>query len=115
MDLNFVDPSEAPVPPDEVRVRRIDLRPLPDGGRIKVQIELTPFQERPTLEVEIRDPAGDRVSQTSIIESVYPQLEFTMHLKDEPRKGPYELQVQTGYGEGTPVDVKSIEFTLEAT
>ncbi len=84
MDLNFVDPSEAPVPPQEVRVRRIDLKPFPDRRRIKVHLELTPFHERPTLEVEVRDPDGEKVASTSIIETVDYQLEFTLHLRKPP-------------------------------
>lgn len=112
MDLNFVDPEEAPVPPEEVRVRSIELKPFPDGRRLRVQLDLTPFQQRPSLEVTIFDPEGAPVAVTNIIETIDPQLEFTMHLQRASQAGRYRMRVETAYQDGDTVDVKDVDFEL---
>lgn len=80
MDIHFVDPSMKPVPPQQVKVDRLDVEPYPDGRRIAVSLELTPFQERPTLELTVVDEQGGQLAQTTIIETVDHELELTMHL-----------------------------------
>ncbi|MFP3852962.1 MAG: hypothetical protein ACLFWD_01570 [Anaerolineales bacterium] len=113
MDINFVDPSEAPVPPEELEVRAIRAEPMPDQRRVKVHIELTPFQRRPTLAVAILDQEGTQLASTTIIESIEHILEFTMHLRGKAPAGEYRLKVAAGYEqEQDPVHVKETSFTL---
>lgn len=113
MDLNFVDPSEAPVPPEEVEVREIRAEPMPDQRRVKVHIELTPFQRRPTLAVAILDQDDARLASATIIESIDHILEFTMHLRGKVPSGEYRLKVAAGYEQDQdPVHVKEVNFTL---
>lgn len=112
LDLNFVDPAEVPVPPDQVRVRRVELKPLADGRRLQVAIELTPFIDRPSLEVAVEDAAGVRVAETSIIETIDHQLAFTLHLRQPPEPGLYALQIEVGYEVDEPVDRREVRFEL---
>lgn len=113
MDLNFVDPSEAPVPPEEVRIRTVIAEPFPDQRRIKVHVELTPFQQRPTLAVVMMNENEDEIATTSIIETLDPVLEFVMHVRRRAPAGEYRLRVAAGYDEEqAPVDVKETTFAL---
>lgn len=114
MDLNFVDPAEAPVPPEEVRVRSIEIKPMADGRRLRVQLDLTPFHERPSLAVRVFGPRGETVAATNIIETLDPRLEFTLHLREPAGTGEYRMRVEAGYREGDPVDVKEVDFRLTA-
>ncbi|MGA9532804.1 MAG: hypothetical protein WBR18_08830 [Anaerolineales bacterium] len=112
MDLHFVEPDEAPVPPDAVKVRRIDLVPRSDGRRIVVHLELTPFLERPTVEVVLIHPSGEVAAETSIIETVDHQLEFTLHLRSPAQAGEYRCRVTVGYRGQPPVDEHEVSFEM---
>jgi hypothetical protein len=112
MDLHFVEPDETPVPPEQIRVRRLVLHPMPDGRRVRVQLELTPFLERPTVDVTVTDSSGDTVAATSIIETVDHELEFTLHLRRPGGPGGNSMRVEAGYEQQSPVDVKEVEFEL---
>ena len=112
MDLEFVDPSEAPVPPDEVRIREIELQPERGGKLLNVQIHLTPFQQRPSLEVEVFDDEERLVADASIIEAVNPSMEFNLHLRASNGGGQHRMRVEVTYPEQDPVDVKDLTFDV---
>ena len=42
MDIFFQDPTDIPLPPEEVRIRELTAEPWPDGRRVRVYVELTP-------------------------------------------------------------------------
>lgn len=113
MDLEFVDPSEAPVPPDEVRIREIQVQPERDGRLLNVEIHLTPFQQRPSLEVEVFDSKDQLVAETSIIEAVNPSMEFNLHLRAANGRGEHRMRVEVAYPEQEPVDVKDVTFNVD--
>lgn len=81
MDIFFQDPNDIPVPPDEVRIREFTATPYPDGRRVKVYLEITPFQKRPSGEITITNPAGEILAIANIIETMTSKLELTMHLR----------------------------------
>ena len=66
MDIFFQDPSEIPLPPEEVRIREVRAEPWPDGQRVRVYLEVDPFQQRPNADVKITDAAGEEEAQASI-------------------------------------------------
>ena len=80
MDIFFQDPNEIPLPPAEVRILELRAEPWPDKQRVRVYLELTPFQKRPNAEVNIHDPQGNQVSTISVLEAISRKMEFTMHL-----------------------------------
>jgi hypothetical protein len=51
MDIFFADPSEVPLPPNEVRIRELNVEPWPDGNRLRVYLEVDPFQKRPNADL----------------------------------------------------------------
>lgn len=89
MDIFFQDPSDIPLPPEEVRIRKFHLEPSPDGQRVRVALELTPFQKRPNGEISITDARGREAAGLSIIETMVPSMAFTMHLRGPDLAGPF--------------------------
>lgn len=98
-DIFFTDASEVPVPPEEVRIRALEDAPRPDGIRIDVHLELTPFQLRPNLELTLTDASGRQVSTFSVVEAIDPKMDFTMHLRVPEASGRYSLSVQVFYSD----------------
>jgi hypothetical protein len=97
MDIFFQDPNAIPLPPNEVRIKSLKAEPWPDNRRVRITLEVTPFQKRPNGEVSITNPLGDEVASVSIIESIVPLMEFTMHLRGENLPGEYRLSATLFY------------------
>lgn len=98
-DVFFTDSSEAPVPPEEVRIRSLEAEPRADGRRISVRTALTPFQQRPNLELSIRNEGGDQVASLSVVEAIDAQMDFTMHLREAQTGGRYTLSMRVFYAD----------------
>jgi hypothetical protein len=97
MDIFFQDPSEIPLPPEEVRILEMRANPYPDGQRVRIYLEVTPFQKRPNAEIAILDPRGEEVAQVSVIESMSRKMEFTMHLRKPELGSTYTLAARLFY------------------
>jgi hypothetical protein len=80
MQLPTVDSSEDALPPEEVRIRSVSTRVYEDRRRVRVSLELTPFQTPPDILVVIRDREGKELASTNIIGAMSTQIEFTIHL-----------------------------------
>lgn len=104
MDLFLQDPSDIPLPSDEVRIRELSAEPLPDRRRIRLSLEITPFQVRPNLEIVVTNELGDESGSLSIIESIDPKMVFTMHLKDDKPDGQYTVSTKVYYYEDDQPD-----------
>lgn len=89
MDIFFADPSEVPLPPEEVRIRNFRAEPWPDGRRVRIILEVDPSQKRPNADVMINNQQGKEVATASIIESIDRHIEVTMHLRESHPKGNY--------------------------
>lgn len=81
MEIYFQDPSEIPLPPEEVRIRKFTAELWPDGRRVRVYVEVDPFQKRPNVDLTIRNAQGEEEATASIIESMERKMELTMHLR----------------------------------
>ena len=98
MDISFTDPSEVPLPPDEVRIRVLRANPWPDGRRVRVYLEVDPFQQRPNADLVIHDNQGQEVAHAHIIESIDREMEVTMHLRAAAEGGaPFTVQATLYY------------------
>ncbi len=91
MDIFFTDPTDIPLPPDEVRIRQLVASPWPDGHRVSVALHITPFQKPPSGEINIINAVGDELAIINIIETVDPKMEFTMHLRGAEIIGPLQV------------------------
>lgn len=96
----FLQDNDNLKPRHEVRIEKLGAEPLPDGRRIKVKMEVTPFRERPSFEIELFDEAERKVGGTTVIEAMTFRMEFILHLRGvtEPA-GDYELHAALYYEE----------------
>jgi hypothetical protein len=99
MDIFFSDPTDIPLPPKEVRIRSFSAKAWPDGVRVRVTLELTPFLKRPNGEILITDAQGTEVANISIIETMDPKMEFTLYLRGKGHQGPYHVGATIFYNE----------------
>ena len=99
MDIYFQDPSDIPLPPEEVRIRELRAEPLPDQRRVRIYLEITPFQQKPNCEITVFTAAGSLAASLSIIESIDPKMEFTVHLSGEQPAGEYFVSLEVYYFE----------------
>ncbi len=97
MDIFFQDPGEIPLPPAEVRIRELKAQPWSDGQRVRVYLEIDPFQKRPNAEISILNNINEEVASVSIIETIDRKMEFTMHLRGEKKPGDYTIQAVLFY------------------
>jgi hypothetical protein len=127
MDIFFSDPNEIPLPPDEVRILDMGVKPYPDGKRIQVFLELTPFQQKPHGDVLIMDKDDNELAGISFIEAATTKFEMTLHMKSSDPDGEYIAAATLYYsievededdGEGKlirsekkVVDHKTVKFT----
>ncbi|HSL31215.1 MAG TPA: hypothetical protein VK900_18580 [Anaerolineales bacterium] len=98
--------------PEETRITSLAAAPYPDGYRLRVNIEMTPFQKRPHLEVMLSDAIGDEVASISIVEPLSWKIEFTMHIRGELRN-PYTLEASLFYPDGPSAPSQSYQFSVE--
>ena len=98
------------LPRDEVRLVRVAAAPYPDRRRVKVEVEVTPFRERPNLEIAIQDHRGRVAASSSVISLMQFKAEFNLHLRGtEDPAGEYLVRVLLYYE-----DVQTPQDTREA-
>lgn len=81
MESYFSELQSNALPPEEVRINDLIVEPYPDGKRIHLYVELTPFQLNPSGDILIKNQAGLVVGSSSFIEAVTPKFDFTLHLR----------------------------------
>ena len=111
MDFFFVDPNIERLPPTQTRLLDLRAESDPDGKRIRVAMELTPFQQRPYIELTLTDSAGHEASSASIVEPVGWKLELTLHI----RKPVAPLPTYEARGKIEESGMHTIEYTLTAS
>jgi hypothetical protein len=100
------------LPRDEVRIESVKATPYPDGRRIHVEVTITPFRERPNLEIAILN-AQEKVVSTAIAIMSF-RLALTMHLRGvtDPT-GSYAVRVHLYYEDAaTPQDTHTAALTI---
>ena len=80
----FADEAEVPLPPREVRITEVQVRPASDGRRVALLITLTPFLEYPNLEVVLYRPDGEEERSLTVIGTMDRHLALTLHVKQLP-------------------------------
>lgn len=106
-------PPEDGLPPKEVRILGLRAEPWPESDRrVRVYLDVTPFLERPNMEMTITSADGQPAASIQIIESIDAELTFTMHIRGEAPRSPYTLSAVVFYPDPEigQVDQKSITF-----
>ncbi len=99
MDFFFPEDDLQRMTPEETHITSLTAEPYPDGERIRVNIEMTPFQTRPYIEVTLTDVQGSEVATASIVEPMGWKLEFTMHLRGA-KGSPFKIEARLFYPDG---------------
>lgn len=97
--------------PEETKIISLTAKPRPDGRRVLVNMQITPFQKRPNLQVILQNASGEEVASTNILETLGFKLEFTMHIRGEIQN-PYTLIAKLYYLDGP--SAKPVEISFEA-
>jgi hypothetical protein len=101
MDFFLPEDNLTRAVPEETKITSLNAQTYPDGRRLRVNIEVTPFQKRPYIEVLLNNADGEEVASTSIVEPLSWKLEFTMHVRGEIRN-PHTLHARLYYPENGP-------------
>jgi len=96
--------------PEETKIIAFSAKSYPDGRRVLVNLEVTPFQKRPYINVTLHNANGDEVASTSIVEPLGWKLEFTMHVRGEIQN-PYTLIGKLYYPDGPSAE--PLEISLD--
>jgi hypothetical protein len=120
MNAFFLDTESERFPPPATRILSLHAEALPDARRIHIDIELTPFQASPQLELDLSDPEGHPCGSASIIEPAAWVLDFTMHIRplpqlalDQPVTGrTYTLSASLSYPDLGMVDQRQVYFEV---
>jgi len=112
MDFFLPEDNLARAVPEETKINALSAKPYPDGRRLRVNLEVTPFQKRPYIEVILTDAEGDEVASTNIVEPLSWKLEFTMHIRGE-LSNPYTLNARLYYPDGPSTEPSIYSFDVE--
>lgn len=116
LDFFFPEDNLERAVPEETHITSLRAEPYPDRGRVRVNLEVTPFQKRPHIDVLLTDSEGEEVAVIYLVEPMSWKLEFTLHIrgKADPA-GQYQLEARLYYPEGGPTaEPIKIEFEVPA-
>jgi len=114
MEFFFPEDNLQRTSPEETRILSLTAEPFEDGQRVRVNIEMSPFEKRPHLEVNLTDTNGDEISTASFVEPMAWKLEFTLHLRTEPADGPLDLEARLFYPDGPEAEPVRLRFNLQS-
>jgi hypothetical protein len=118
MDFFFPELSEdgqnIPLPPEEMRFTELRAEPVLDDGplRTRVYVEVTTFQQRPYIEVNLFGSDGDEIASASVIEPMSRKNVFTLHIRSAQQSGKFRLNARLYYPEKPDSDTREITFEV---
>ena len=110
MEGSFFEISDNGRPREEIRIENLAVTPYPDRFRIFIEIEVTPFRERPNLLVVVHDADDRIIGELDIISTMHHKMEFTMHIRGvaDPA-GQYTVTAELFYETRNPPQDRRIE------
>ena len=113
----FDDPEKRGRAREDVRLKQLGLFVYEDGRRVAIGFNLTPFQERPSIEVTATNEHGQVAGSLTIIEALSPNFNLTMHLRDHEPTGNYDVEAIVYYkGEdGARMEVDRMKGSIDVT
>jgi len=113
IDLNLINQDNLK-PRAEVRIEALNAAPYPDGQRVKVAVRVTPFRERPNLEIALYDAAGHQVAKSHIIGAMTFSMALTLHLRGVTQPaGSYTVRGTLYYDDlAAPQHQRETPFTI---
>jgi len=115
MEFFFPEDNLQHSSPEETKILSLTAEPYKDGRRVRVNIEMSPFEQRPHLEFTLTDSENKKISSASFVEPMSWKLEFTMHLREKPADGPLDLEAQLYYPDGPEAEPVTVRFSPPET
>jgi len=112
MDFFFAEDNLNRMVPEETQIIGLSAEPYPDGYRVRVNWQGTPFQKRPHIEVTLKYSKGDEIARPTIVEPMSWKLEFTMHIRGE-LNNPYTLDAKLYYPDGPSAEPQTFSFDVK--
>ncbi|MDX1662195.1 MAG: hypothetical protein R3272_00275 [Candidatus Promineifilaceae bacterium] len=96
--IRFFDDADDPRrEPEEVRLRNLGLFVHEDRRRIALGFDITPFRERPSLEVQVTNERGEQAGSMTVIQAMESNFHLTLHLRDQDPTDLYQIDVVLYY------------------
>ena len=114
----FDDPTRGPVPREDVRFKGLGLFLYEDRRRVAVGFDITPFRERPNIEVSLTNEEGGEVASLHVIEALEPNFNLTMHIRDQSTSDLCEVVAilyYTSLENGSRTVVDTLRRSLDTT
>lgn len=93
MRIHFYDDPDGGIKDKEnVRFNRLGLYMYPEKRQVAVGFDITPFFEKPSIEVTITNEFGDRAASLNVIEAMQPNFSLIMHLRDQDPTDMYQVE-----------------------
>jgi hypothetical protein len=87
----FFDPEDQPRSREDVRIKQIGIFVHEGGRQVTFGLELTPFLERPCIDVEMVNGKGEPAGMLSVIEQMDRNFSLILHMRDQEAHDPYTL------------------------
>jgi hypothetical protein len=112
-----IDPNVERMLPADTRLLNVRAELYSDGKRLKVGLDLTPFQQKPYLDLVFTNSSGEIITTTSIIEPVNWNLELNLHIRKSSTSdnGVYKLTVVISYPDLGDVDRRDLTIEIPST
>jgi len=112
----FEDPLKRGKPREEVRFNQLGLFVYEDRRRVALGFDITPFQERPCIDVVVTNANGIVAATMHVVDIVENNFSLTIHLRDKETTDQYDVTAVLFYK--TPetarqeVDSRTVSFDL---
>jgi hypothetical protein len=117
-DIPLYDETEdLPLPraKEDMRFEAVSVKPYPDGRRVKLNFKLTPFRERPSVEVTVTNALRNEVASISLIEAMDTEFDFTLHLRGLEPKGEHTVHLTLFYPKSDDAPTEDRQIVDEQT
>ena len=114
MEIPLFDHNgHTPQPKERIVIEELKATPYPDRFRVYIEVNVTPFQERPNLILVLKNKDGKTIGELNIIATMHAKMDFTMHIRnvDDPA-GTYTLTAELFYETRNPPQ-DTAQFTFE--
>jgi hypothetical protein len=112
-----IDPDVERMLPGDTRLLNLHAEPYSEGKRLKVGLDLTPFQQKPFIDLSLVDSSGELIASASIVEPVNWNLELNLHIRkpSTSHNGAYKLTVVVSYPDLGEVDRRGLTIEIPST
>ena len=106
MDPFFTEPDADRQPMELIRFENISVEPYPDRKKVKLLIEVTPFLEKPNIEIGLFNQDGILIASMSLVEIIEYKFELTLHIKNVSLHGENLIQANIYYDDLSQYEIK---------